>query len=85
MVKETTKCLVWTNVVLIVMDCHVIVIMDYNHDMKCNTSWWSVRAYSLLHVQSIHQLPRPHGDHDDRHDAHDDHCNRHAGFRSVIL
>ena len=45
--------------------------MDYNHDMKClkcNTTWWSVRAYSLPRVQSIHQLPRPHGDHDDRHD-----------------
>ena len=46
------------------MDCHVFVIMDYNHDMKClkcNTTWWSVRAYSLPRVQSIHQLPRPRG------------------------
>ena len=62
--------------------------MDYNHDMKClkcNTTWWSVRAYSLPRVQSIHQLPRPHGDHDDRYDeAHDDHRNCQES-RSVIL
>ena len=46
------------------MGCHVFVIMDYNHEMKClkcNTTWWSVRAYSLPRVQSIHQLPRPRG------------------------
>jgi hypothetical protein len=61
----------------------------YNHDMKClkcNTTWWCVRAYSLPRVQSIRQLPRPHGDHDDRHDeAHDVHRNCHEGSRSVIL
>merc|ERR1712181_97630 len=74
------------NVVLIVMDCHVFVIMDYNHGMKClkrNTTWWSVRAYSLLHVQSIHQLPPPCGDHDDSHESHEDHRNLRRGCRGA--
>ena len=57
----------------------------YNHDMKClkcNTTWWCVRAYSLPRVQSVHQLPRHRGGHDGRHDAQDDHRD---GLRSMIL